>query len=743
MRRQQNFRLIQKPLLLGLAAFVFQNVTAQETTEELQAKHMTEVIELDGELSEPIWQTAKKTTNFWQYFPSDSKAAQYQTTVQFAYDETALYVGIKAEAVNNNFVVNSLRRDFSGLRNDNVTILFDTFNDGTNAFGFGITPYGVRREFLVSSGGAARENYNFAWDVKWQGESKIFDTYFTSEIRIPFTSLKFEEGTTQWRIRPYRFNIQSNETSTLTRVPQTQLLGTLAFADDLIFEKPLGKSRTPMTLIPYVNGLAQKDFEDNAADNSILVGGDAKIAIGDGLNLDLTFNPDFSNVEVDDIFTNLTRFELRLPERRQFFIDNSDLFGSFGNFFDEARPFFSRRIGLARDINNNLIQNDIITGVRMSGKLNEDWRLGILNIQTAADESNEVASNNNSMITLQKKIGKRSNIGAFIVNRERFKEYNFSEENDKYNRVFGVDYNLASEDNTWAGRYYLHKSVNPDDKGGNFSAQAITTYNKNNWVFINDWTYVDNDFTADLGFVPRTDIFKMGNFAQRFFFPKNREVINRNNVQLLFINYFRPKLNFKLTDYTLRGTWETEFASNAKITANVFNQYILLTNDFDPTRTDGGTPLPGNESYRFSYTNIEFTSNNTKLFTYGLNTTIGQFFNGNRYSVGGTLGYRWQPWGQFSLNVNYDGIKLPEPYESANYWLITPRVDVTFNKSLFFNAMMQYSNQRENFGINARLQWRFAPLSDLFLVYNDNYNSTEFTPRFRSINLKMTYWLNL
>jgi len=75
--------------------------------------------------------------------------------------------------------------------------------------------------------------------------------------------------------------------------------------------------------------------------------------------------------------------------------------------------------------------------------------------------------------------------------------------------------------------------------------------------------------------------------------------------------------------------------------------------------------------------------------------------------------------------------------------LITPRMDVTLNKSLFFNTLIQYSNQRENFGINARLQWRFAPLSDLFLVYNDNYNSTEFTPRFRSINLKMTYWLNL
>ena len=710
---------------------------------QIKAKYTTKPIVLNGELNESIWQTAQKKTDFWQYFPSDSISAKYQTTVQIAFDDTNLYVGIRADVIDDNFVVTSLRRDFSGLRNDNVTILFDTFNDGTNAFGFGITPYGVRREFLVSSGGASRENYNFAWDVKWQGESKIYDTYYTAEMIIPFTSLKFEEGTTKWRVRPYRFNIQSNETSTSARVPQTQLLGTLAFADELIFEKPLGKSRTPLAFIPYVNGLVQKDFEDNTSDNNISVGGDAKIAIGDGLNLDLTLNPDFSNVEVDDILTNLTRFELRLPERRQFFIDNSDLFASFGNFFNEARPFFSRRIGLARDADDNLIQNDIIAGARLSGKINEDWRLGVLNIQTAADEVNEIASNNNAMIAIQKKVGQRCNIGAFVVNRERFADYDFSEVNDRYNRVLGVDYNLASADNAWSGRYYLHKSINPDDKGGNFSAQAITTYNKDNWVFINDWAYVDQDFTADLGFVPRTDIFKMGNFAQRFFFPKNRNVVNRHNVQLLFINYFRPNLDFKLTDYLLRGTWETEFKSNARITANLINQFIFLTDDFDPTRTDDGTPLPGNEDYTFNYTNIEFRSNNTNLFTYVINTTLGQFFNGNRYSVGGRLSYRWQPWGQFSVNVNYDGIKLPEPYESANYWLITPRIDLTFNKSLFFTALAQYSNQRENFGINARLQWRFAPLSDLFIVYNDNYNTDGFIPRFRSINLKMTYWLNL
>ena len=225
--------------LLLLFMFQAQVVHAQANESngiigQLKAKYITEPVQLDGELNESVWQTAEKTSDFWQFFPSDSITAKYQTWVQIAYNQTTLFVAFRAESQNDDYVVTSLKRDFSGTRNDNVSILFDTFNDGTNAFGFGITPYGVRREFLVSSGGSSRENYNFTWDVKWQGESKIHDTYFTAEIAIPFTSLKFEEGATKWRIRPYRFNIQTNETSTLTRVPQTQLFGTLAFMDDLI-----------------------------------------------------------------------------------------------------------------------------------------------------------------------------------------------------------------------------------------------------------------------------------------------------------------------------------------------------------------------------------------------------------------------------------------------------------------------------------------------------------------------------
>ena len=97
-----------------------------------------------------------------------------------------------------------------------------------------------------------------------------------------------------------------------------------------------------------------------------------------------------------------------------------------------------------------------------------------------------------------------------------------------------------------------------------------------------------------------------------------------------------------------------------------------------------------------------------------------------------------------SLRLNYDSIKLPEPYQTKNIWLLSPKFELTFTKQFYWTTYVQYSNQSENLGINSRLQWRFAPLSDLYLVYNDNYyTSDKITPQLRSLNLKLTYWINL
>ncbi len=715
---------------------------SQTENKSFTVKHISDDVVIDGILDEPFWQNAESAHDFQQYFPSDSILAEQPTEIKMVIDNTTLYIGITIRSIGNDWVTPSLERDYRAGSSDNISLLFDTFNDGTNAFLFGINAYGVRREALISGGGQNfRTGFNTAWDVKWKGESKIHDGYFTSEMAIPLTSFKFKEGETKWRFQSYRFDMQTNERSVWHKVPQNQILSSLAFMGDMHFEKPLGRSRTPLAIIPYINTIAEKNFDLDQSNTELKVGGDAKVAIGNGMNLDITLNPDFSNVEVDAIFTNLTRFEISLPERRQFFIDNSDLFSSFGGGRD-ANPFFSRRIGIARDSSGNLIENKILGGVRLSGKLNENWRLGVLSIQTDDDIENEIASNNNTMLALQKKVFARSNIGMFFINRQSFKEYDFIEREDEYNRVVGIDYNLASKDNKWIGKFYTHKSFQPNDNEGNYSVGAFLGRNSKNLNVFSDFVYIDEDFTSDLGFIRRTDIMKSATSVQGSLWPKSKSV-NRYSLELFSILTWRPALAYKNTDFNHMVVWETEFQNQSALQAGFSNRFVFLARPFDPTRTEGGTPLPGNQGYHFNQVQIGYQTNRGNVFAYELESSIGRFFNGKRFSLESRFTLRLQPKASISLELGYDKLSLPGPYPSADFWLISPKVDITFSKSVFWSTLIQYSNQRDNLGINSRLQWRFAPLSDLFIVYNDNYSIDVFTPRYRSINLKFTYWLNI
>ena len=731
-----------KKITLSLLAFISAlGMFSQDQTKKITVKFITEHITPDGLLDEPIWTLAGVAEDFWEYFPLDSVQAKKQSQIKILYDEKNLYVGIKAYSSGKNYATQSLQRDFRGSGSDSFTLVFDTFNDGTNAFSFGINPYGVRREGLIANGGADQDDFNLSWDVKWKGNAKIYDDYFTAEMVIPLTSLKFEEGANKWRFNAYRIETQTNERSTWTRIPQNQLIYNLAFMGEIIFEKPLGKSRTPFALIPYVNGISAKDFDNGENLDNIKVGADAKVSIGNSLNLDLTINPDFSTVEVDNFITNLTRFEIALPERRQFFIDNNDLFASFGNGFDFS-PFFSRRIGIARDTVGNTIENNIIGGVRLSGKLTNDLRVGLLNIQTAEDLENRIPSNNNTMVALQQRVFSRSNIGVFFINKESFKNYDFVEREDEYNRVIGVDYNLASSDNTWNGSFITHKSFQPDDNVGNFATSALIRYNTRKFNVFAKGTFIDEDFRSDLGFVRRTDLFKTLFSLERVFWP--RKGIVQNHTIRSFTNIrWSPSMDFKNTDYDLQSSYEIQFNNQSQARIEYTNTFTFLFDPFDPTRTEGSVPLPANQNYHYNSVQAGYQSDQRKLFSYDLQSTVGRFFNGNRFSMEGSMTMRFQPKASISLQFNYDKIDLPQPYSSADIWLISPRMNLTFSKSIFWSTLVQYSNQRDNLGINSRLQWRFAPLSDLFIVYNDNYAVSQFEPKFRSINLKLSYWLNI
>jgi len=728
--------------ILTLSIFFFTIFSfGQSKNKSFVVKYTTATIEPDGALDEPIWETIASASAFNQYFPLDTVKAQNQSEIKILYDDKNLYISIKAYSIGKNYALQSLRRDFRGIGNDGFTLLFDTYNDGTNAFLFGINPQGVLREGLISNGGTNGNNLDLSWDVKWKGASKIYDDYFTAEMMIPLTSLKFKEGATKWRLNSYRIDTQSNERSSWVRIPQNQMMINLAFMGEMVFEKPLGKSRSPLAIIPYINAISQKDFETNEGLNNLKVGGDAKVAIGNSLNLDLTLNPDFSQVEVDDQVTNLTRFEVSLPEKRQFFVDNSDLFASFGDGRD-ANPFFSRRIGIARDAEGNSIENRIIAGARLSGKLTKDLRIGVLNIQTAKDEENEIPSNNNTMIALQQRVFSRSNIGVFYINKQSFEKNDFVDREDEYNSVVGLDYNLASKDNTWSGKMYVHKSFQPDDNVGNISAGANLRYNSRKYNFYVKGISIDEDFSSDLGFIRRTGIFKSIVSAERVFWPE-KGIIQNHGFRFFPILIYDPSLNFKNTDYDLMSSWKATFKDQSQFEIELTNSFTFLFDNFDPTNTTGALKLPGDQGYHYNSLKFSYQSDMRKLFAFKMGSNVGGFYNGKRFSLESMMTLRFQPKVFLSLVLNYDQITLPDPYASADIWLISPKIDITFSKSIFWSTLIQYSNQRDNLGFNSRLQWRFAPLSDLFIVYNDNYFVNSFEPKSRSINLKLSYRFNL
>ncbi|MDG1048526.1 MAG: DUF5916 domain-containing protein [Flavobacteriaceae bacterium] len=716
---------------------------AQEKKQVL-VKHINTTVQeiaIDGQLNETAWSLAKSATNFWQYFPTDSLKAKNQTTIKMMFDDKNLYVGIVVKAKANNFIIPSLRRDFRASGNDNVTLIFDTFNDGSNAFFFGTNPAGVKREALLSGGGRDLSGFNLAWDTKWVCKTQILDDAYVAEIAIPLTAFKFREGETKWRFNSYQFDTQSNERNTWMNIPQNQSIFSLAYMGEMIFEKSLGKSRAPIAIVPYINTFSGKNFENNTALNDIKIGGDAKFAIGNSMNLDATINPDFSQVEVDQQTTNLTRFEISLPERRQFFIENSDLFGDFGDSRD-GNPFFSRRIGIAKNKDDESIENGIIAGARLSGKLSSNLRLGILSVQTEEDVANEIPATNNAVVAVQQKLFSRSNLSFLFINKQATKSYSFLAKEDTYNRVIGIDYNLASKNNTWNGRYFLHKSFSPTTDGKDISAGISTEYNTRDFKIRLSGIYIEDDFRSDLGFIRRTDILKINPNIERTFYPSSGN-IQKHAISLTPIFIWKPELSYQNSDYTIISRWNIDFKNTTSLEFSMNNRYTYLYDGFDPTRTDA-IELPANTGYTYTSFEAKYRSDIRKQFSFDVSPSFGQFYNGKKYTLEGNLNWRLEPNFQTKIQVNYNYVRLPQPYATATIWLVGPRFDVTFNKNLFWNTLIQYNNQEDNLSINTRLQWRFAPLSDLFIAYNDNYNThVPISPRFRSINLKLSYWLNL
>lgn len=721
---------------------------------QLHISRATSPVILDGSVDEPAWQGAEVASDFWMVLPMDTSRAKVRTDVRMTYDDHNVYLSAVCFLgdVPGPYIVESLRRDWSFSKNDNFIFFMDTFDDQTNGFTFGTNAAGAQWDGLLYEGGKA----NLSWDNKWTSVVKNYSDRYVLEMAIPFKTIRYKKGINKWGINFSRLDLKTTEKSSWTPIQRQFPTASLALTGVLIWDQPPPQPGPNISLIPYALSGLTRDYQNNIdTKGKFNAGLDAKVAVTSSLNLDLTVNPDFSQVDVDQQVTNLDRYELFFPEKRQFFLENGDQFTNFG--YGNIRPFFSRRIGLGGV--------PIRFGARLSGKLNKDWRIGIMDMQTGGVSETGLPAQNFAVMALQRRVFARSNIGVMFVNKESLGYESISDKTlySRYNRNLGVEYNLASANNLWTGKAMYVRSFSPTQplspgqeaspttgSGASAVYAANLQYFSRKWLISGQLESVGKNYTAEAGYVPRRGYERLSGILGYTFLPTGSGILSHGPT--ITSSYFfdpagRQSDNESILLYTIT------FRSKSAFTAWAGTSYVRLLQPFDPTNSGRETLATGTQ-HNWTAWGTDFDSKPQSLFTYGFSSRYGGYYaNGTRLNLTADLGYRFQPYVSLAASASYNDIRLPQPWGRTTFWLVGPRFDLTVTNTLYLTTFVQYNEQQKNMNVNARVQWRYKPASDFFLVYTDNYlpNSAQigqdvpgfFSVKNRALVLKWTYWWNL
>jgi hypothetical protein len=708
----------------------------------------SESIQIDGVLSEDIWNRVSVASGFWMSYPVDDRMVEdhLQTEVRMTSDEQYLYIAAVCYGPEK-YVIKTLKRDKEFWEGDGFGVVIDPVNAQTNGFVFHINPAGVQAEYLVSGQtgrrrepepGQGLKGFNLAWDNKWFSEVTTYPDRWIAELAIPFKSLRFEADKSNWGINFFRRDAANNSTHTWSPVPIEFFEIELGYTGILTWDQAPQKTVSNFAIIPYAKGGVSKDYEAGTDPEPIYQAGiDAKVPITSSLNLDLTINPDFSQVEVDEQVINLTLFDIQLPEKRLFFLENSDVFDDFG--IPPMRPFFSRKIGLDEDGT----PIPILYGARLSGNVNENLRIGVMNLQTR--ESDEFLPQNYTVASFQQQVLERSVIKGYFQNRDALRS-----EDPDYNRNAGLEFQYRSADGRFQSFGGYARSFTSGLEKKSYSYLAGIGYDNRNISIYSNLSGMGKNYRADMGYIRGQEYYDAERDTSIFigmnhWFTRGSYTIYPENSERIISHEFNGRYiydvdtAFSMLNMEIEGGYTLEFASTAKIQA-AFNH--TKVNLLYPFTFIGDDPLPAG-IYRYDQAEISIQSDQRRLFSLMGGGAYGTFYNGTRVQYNFGVKYRAQPWGNFSINFEQNFLEFPEPYGSDNLFLINPRVEINFSRKLFWTTFLQYNTQEDNFNINSRIQWRFQPMSDLYIVYTDNYAVEFWGPKHRALVIKLNYWFNL
>ncbi len=666
--------------------------------------------QVDGDLNDPVWQLASPLTDFVQSRPLTGAPATEKTVVWFAYDQRALYLAAMCyDSDPNGLFISSLKQDFSSGTSDVFGIALDTYLDRRNGFMFLVNPGGALKDVQLFDDSRSE---NQAWEGPIRVETTRADSGWTVEMEIPFSTLRFnpsdEDQTWGLQIlRRIRRKAEDTFWAPLDRRDQIHKMskaGTLTGFRDV--RPGLNLQVKPYLVADNVTGtLAAPDGSDTRGDFGL----DVKLGLTPGLTLDVTYNTDFAQVEVDQEQVNLTRFPLFFPEKREFFVENSGTF-AFGDQSERSYRtgvslrdftlFHSRRIGL--DEGGRPIP--ILGGARVTGRTG-GFEVGMLNLVTQSD--GERPSENFSVLRARRGLFGNSDAGFLLVNRQGIGAE--VEGYEAFNRSAGFDVNLRPLPSLLVAPYVALTS-SPDAAGNQLAGRMWVGWRDDLWDASAFWRHIGDDFDPAVGFVRRRGI------RQRYLTVGLHPRPPIRNVQevnpYVEIDEIRD-LNSVVATRTRTVGFDVSFVDGSSIGLNYADRFEMLEDSF-PISADVTIPIG---SYDFQEGSVRFRSRPGTALSGSAGLERGSFFGGTRTSVSGAI--TWRPSHHFSANLSavHNDISLPGGDFTAD--VLGGRIDYGFSTRIFASAFVQYNAALDQLVSNVRFNYLYSPLSDIFIVYTE------------------------
>jgi hypothetical protein len=678
-------------------------------------------ITLDGALDEEVWRTAQPAGDFVQAEPNEGQAATELTDVRIAYDHDALYIGVVChDSMPSALIINDIRKDFAAGEQDSFEVILDTFADRRNGFVFVVNPAGAKADTQIANEG---RDVNTSWDAVWTVATKRDAAGWTAEIRIPFKTLRFERGADRiWGVNFSRRIRRKNEVDYWSPVPRVYNLYRAGLGGTLAGLPDASQGRN-LRLKPWVAANATRGLGGDTFDTGQHIGLDAKYGVTPSLTLDVTVKPDFAQAEVDEQQVNLTQFSLFFPEKREFFLENSGMF-YFGDIPRESRLgnarfappeeemllFFSRRIGLTDDGR----EIPIAAGGRLTGRIGRTG-VGAMTIQTQSVDGRD--GDNYTVLRGRRDILRNSDVGAIFLSRQ-----SAGASSDR-NQVAGVDANFRFV-KALSVNGFLAKSATPGVTGGQMSGKGSVVWNDNFLHTQYSLLSVGDNFRDDIGFIKRRGIRKhFVDFGIRFRPEWWRKLGIRELHPHTRYNIYTDQSNRKVTRANhLAMAWFPERGGIIELQWNP--RYERITVPF-AIRNDQAF-APG--SYNWNEYVLELETDHSRKVSGSALITSGGFWNGSQKSTKVGLLFRPSYHLTFDAALQRNDISLPLPMHDFVTNLVTSRIGYAFNTRTFLDLLLQYNTDLKQLSANIRFDLIHRPLSDLFVVYNEQRLTDQPTP---------------